>query len=139
MVFNFKRYVRKRIGTGNNLNCNKYKISEVFMNITINGDIYITNYGQTLDEIVGNNDDLENSFNFFIDDEDGDCEGNCNDCDFDDCEFYEEDDEDEETDIDEIVDDITDFYTEILCEDFCCPECTKKILVDMIHGFIEAL
>lgn len=107
------------------------------MNITINGDIYITNYGQTLDEIVGNNKDVELP-TFSFDDEDDYCDESCDDCDCEDCEFYE-DEEYEETDIDELVDDITDFYTEILCEDFCCPECTKKILVDMIHGFIEAL
>ena len=51
------------------------------MNITINGDIYITNYGQTLDELVETETETE------VDTEDElDCDNNyseeCEDCGF---------------------------------------------------------
>ena len=106
------------------------------MNITINGDIYITAYGQTLDEIVGNNEDLDLPFDF-LDDEDDYCEESCDDCNCEDCGFYEE--EDEGTDIDEIVDELTSIYADIL-DDVCeCFDCRKSALTDLIKDFVNAL
>ena len=105
------------------------------MNITINGDIYITNYGQTLDEIARNNEDLDLPFDY--DDKDNDyCTCCIDDCE--DCELYEDEDE-EEVDIDELVDDLTSIYADILCGEICCPECTKNILINLIRDLVNLL
>lgn len=110
------------------------------MNITINGDIYITNYGQTLDEIVGNNEEYDLPSDFLTDDEEDSYCNVCND-DCEDCGLYDSDDRynDDEIDIDELVDALTDVYAEELSDSCLCPECVKDLLVEFIRDFIDLL
>lgn len=106
------------------------------MNITINGDIYITNYGQPINDIVGDSEDTDLPFDFFTDDEEEYC--NCCNDDCEDCEFYEG--EDEDRSVDKIVDELTSIYADILTDSEClCPECTKDVLVQMIRDFVDLL
>lgn len=94
--------------------------------ITINGDIYITNYGQPLNELA---EDKQ-----FEDFDELDCDGDCEDCD-----LYESDecDDEEELSIEEIVDKLTTFYAEILSDGCICPECIKKILIDYTKDMLS--
>ncbi len=92
------------------------------MNITINGDIYITNYGQTLDELTeGMEFDEFEGYCDCDDFEDDYCDCDCDD--FDD--FYE----------DEyifLMDEIVDMYVNLLSEECTCEECTKDILLEFL-------
>lgn len=84
--------------------------------ITINGDIYITNYNQSLDELIG--DELDMPFS----DIDWD-ETLCEDCD--DCDDFEAD----------AIEDLIDEYVELLTESCLCPDCIKSIIVDLLMDF----
>lgn len=84
------------------------------MNITINGDIYITNYGQSLNELTEGTD---------FDDFDEYCD--CNDCD-----CFE--DFDEEDDYIFLMDEIVDMYADLLSNECACEECTKDILLEFL-------
>lgn len=91
--------------------------------ITINGDIYITNYGQTLDELVETETEVDTE-------DELDCDNNYSE----EC----EDEEDYKASIEEIIDELTSFYAEILSNDDClCPECIKKILIDYTMDFLS--
>ncbi|HZJ79841.1 MAG TPA: hypothetical protein VFC69_04615, partial [Dysgonamonadaceae bacterium] len=99
-------------------------ITEVYMNITINGDVYITNYGQTLDE-------LTEGMEFDEFGEFDDCDY-CDDCDYD---FFE--DFDEEDDYIFLMDEIVDMYVDLLSEGCTCEECTKDILLEFLSEVIS--
>ena len=88
------------------------------MKITINGDIYITNYGQTLDELTEGMefDDFDNEeFDY------------CDDCD---CDCFES--FDEEDDYIFLMDEIVDMYADLLSNECACEECTKDILLEFL-------
>lgn len=88
--------------------------------ITINGDVYITNYGQPINEIVG--DELE-----FDDDLgcDGDCDGNCED--------YDLDEEDEKITLGEWIG----YYAQEISDNECtCPECIESILWELVEDIL---
>lgn len=92
--------------------------------ITINGDVYITNYGQPINEIVG--DELEFDDNL-------DCDGNCELCDS--CEEDEYDDVEIEFDLrdDDRFADYPDEYIELLSSfveeayKIECPHCLASL------------
>ena len=120
------------------------------MNITINGDVYITNYGQTLDELVG--EDVNIPFDDFNDDDedcDDDCDGNCYDCEYGDEDDDDEDDEEDdkiEFDLmeDERFEDYPERYIELLSDfvkstydtDFC-PYCLASLFDDFLEIYLE--
>lgn len=96
------------------------------MNITINGDIFITNYGQTLDELT---EGMEfDDFGEF-DDEEYDY---CDDCD---CDCFE--DFDEEDDYIFLMDEVVDMYVDLLSEECTCEDCTKDILLEFLSDIIS--
>ena len=95
------------------------------MNITINGDIYITNYGQTLDELT------EGVIFDDFDDEEFDY---CDYCDCD-CDYFE--DSDEEDDHIFLMDEVVDMYVDLLSEGCTCEECTKDILLEFLSDIIS--
>ena len=84
------------------------------MKITINGDIYITNYGQTLDELT---EGME-----FDDYDYCDC----------DCEDF-----DEEDDYIFLIDEVVDMYVDLLSEECTCEDCTKDILLEFLSDVIS--
>lgn len=90
------------------------------MNITINGDIYITNYGQTLDELTKG---------VIFDDFD-----DCDDCTFCDCDCEDDDEEDDNI---FLMDKIVDMYVDLLSEECACEDCTKNILLEFLSDVIS--
>lgn len=85
------------------------------MNITINGDIYITNYGQTLDELT---EGME--FDDFGE--------------FDDCDCFEDFDEDAYI---FLMDEMVDMYVDLLSDVCACEECKKDILLEFLSDVIS--
>lgn len=98
------------------------------MNITINGDVYITNYGQTLDELT---EGME--FDDFGEFDDCDCDY-CDDCTFCDCDC---EDFDEEDDYIFLMDEVVDMYVDLLSEECTCEDCTKNILLEFLSDVIS--
>ena len=91
------------------------------MNITINGDIYITNYGQPINEIVGE------ELDFDYDDLDcgDDCNGDCELCDL--CE------DDGKITLGELVEQ---YAIEISDNECTCPECIESILWELVEDIL---
>lgn len=98
------------------------------MNITINGDIYITNYGQTLDELT---EGME--FDEFGEFDDCDCDY-CDDCTFCDCDC-------EDGDFIDPLEVLIEEYAELLVDDCSCFDCIEEILeyflVDVFNMLTE--
>ena len=98
------------------------------MKITINGDIYITNYGQTLDELT---EGMEfDEFGKFDDEEYDYCD--CCDYDYDCFEDF-----DEEDDYIFLMDEVVDMYVDLLSEECTCKDCTKDILLEFLSDIIS--
>ena len=91
---------------------------EVYMNIRINGDILITNYGQSLNELTEGTD---------FDDFDEYCD--CNDCD--DIEDFDED------AYIFLMDETVDMYVDLLSDVCACEECKKDILLEFLSDVIS--
>ena len=87
------------------------------MNITINGDIYITNYGQSLNELTEGTD--------FDDFEDDYCDCDCDDFD------------DFEDEYIFLMDETVDMYVDLLSDVCACEECTKDILLEFLSDIIS--
>lgn len=85
------------------------------MEIIINGDVFITNYGEPLDFI---DEDYEFEDEYDVEDKD-DCI--CIDC-------YE---------CDEFIDNMLDDYTYMILEDDICPDRVKMILIDFIEEILD--
>ena len=92
------------------------------MNITINGDIFITNYGQTLDELAGYTDFDDEEFDY--------CD--CCDCDYDCFEDF-----DEEDAYIFLMDETVDMYVDLLSDVCACEECKKDILLEFLSDVIS--
>lgn len=115
--------------------------------ITINGDIYITNYGQTLDELVGEElpfnhvDDIDD-FGIsgfgkgydedYTEDCDLECDGNCYDC-----EYGDGDEDDEEDDSLNPLEKLIEEYAEFLVDENLCIDCVKNVLENFVYELIS--
>ena len=88
--------------------------------ITINGDIYITNYGQPINEIVGE----EQEFDY----DELDCDGDCELCACDEC-----NEDDEKITLGELVE----YYAQEISDNECtCPECIESILWELVEDIL---